>query len=94
MSDVLADALLGLFAQASGSLPERVAQLASLAAEFLRPDEELELLTLDGRRFTGVAVLHEGVVLALLASESRRSRRRYQPHRDYVPDWEDSYFES
>lgn len=94
MNDVLADALLDLFVQASNLLWRWTAQVAGLTVELCRPTEEFELMTLDGRRFTGVAVMHEGVVLALLASESRRPRRTDHPHRDYVSDWDDGYFEA
>lgn len=93
MNDALTDVLLELFVLASSSIRQRAAEAAKFAAEFLRPAEELELTTPDGRRFTGVAVMHEGVVLALLASETPRSRRQHYRQRDYVPDWDEGYYE-
>lgn len=93
MNDVLTDALLEAFALASRSIKQGAARAAKLAADVLRPAEQLELMTPDGRRYTGVAVMHEGVVLALLATEAPRSRRTHYSRRSHVPEWDEDYFE-
>ncbi len=92
MSDVLSDALLDLAERASGTLRNSAAEYIGLAAELLRPAEELELMTPDGRRYTGVAVMHEGVVLALLAAEARPRRRAYHGG-NYAPDWDEVFYQ-
>ena len=87
VTDVLVDALLSFAERAASSFTSRAAGAIGLAASVLCPPDDLELMTPDGRRYTGVAVMHEGFVVALLAVETRRPRRRAHDYMD-PDDWD------
>ena len=69
----IVEAIAELTGRIVEALRQRTSTASSRLREMVAPTEEIELVTRDGRRFTGVFVLSGGRVLAMLAIEVPRA---------------------